>query len=137
VQGVAKEHSKWSPVAAVAFEYDPYNKLRHTTLWYEESASEEWPLSKNADWEDAPLPNEPFDYAAEPRRFYFEVEAVGQIPPNEIIFQGIKYLQEKLATVVRDLQERPQQSAGWGEGDGLLSPMRDDEFRFGGDVNGY
>ena len=148
-QGVAKEHSKWSPTAAVSFEYDPHNKLRHTTLWYEESASQEWPPSRNAEWEDPPLPNEPFDYNAEPNKFYFEVEAVGQIPPNEIIYQGIKYLQEKLATVVRDLQERDDREeefgvgrtngfGGWDDG-GLQSPMRidDDSYRFGGDVNGY
>src|SRR5271167_1840384 len=130
-QGVAKEHAKWSPVSAVSFEYDPHNKLRHTTLWYEESASQEWPPSRNAEWEDPPLPNEPFDYNAEPNKFYFEVEAVGQIPPNEVIYQGIKYLQEKLATVVRDLQER--------DDGGLQSPMGidDDSYRFGGDVNGY
>jgi DNA-directed RNA polymerase II subunit RPB3 len=144
---VAKEHAKWSPVSAVSFEYDPHNKLRHTTLWYEESSSAEWPASRNAEWEDPPLPNEPFDYNAEPNKFYFEVEAIGQIPTNEIIYQGIKYLQEKLATVVRDLQERndPEDDfgggrhngfgGGWDDG-GLQSPMRDVVDGFG-DVNGY
>lgn len=85
---------------------------------------------------------------AEPRKFYFEVEAVGQIPPNEIIYQGIKYLQEKLATVVRDLQERDDEGDdyagarhnGFGnwESGGLESPSRMDEgqYRFD-DVNGY
>jgi len=63
---------------------------------------------------------------------------VGQIPANEIIYQGIKYLQEKLATVVRDLQERGREGEfGWDAG-GLESPDRMDErgYRFD-DVNGY
>lgn len=41
-KGIAKEHAKWSPVSAVAFEYDPHNKLRHIDYWYEEDAKEEW-----------------------------------------------------------------------------------------------
>jgi DNA-directed RNA polymerase II subunit RPB3 len=132
-------------VSAVAFEYDPHNSLRHTTLWYEESAAVEWPLSRNAEWEEPPNPSDPFDYNAVPNRFYFEVEAIGQIPPNEIIYQGIKYLLEKLATVVHELQDKGameedrgrQNGFGWDDG-GLQSPMRidDDPYRFG-DVNGY
>lgn len=34
-QGIAKYHAKWSPLSAVGYEYDPHNKLRHTTYWYE------------------------------------------------------------------------------------------------------
>lgn len=48
-QGRALEHAKWSPVSAVGFEYDPYNKLKHTDLWFEVGTDpkDEWPISEN------------------------------------------------------------------------------------------
>lgn len=67
-KGIAKEHAKWAPTAAVGFEYDPWNKLKHTDLWYEKDKVEEWPESKNASWEEPPRDGEEFDYDAEPVR---------------------------------------------------------------------
>lgn len=34
-KGIAKHHAKWSPLSTVGYEYDPYNKLKHTDYWYE------------------------------------------------------------------------------------------------------
>jgi DNA-directed RNA polymerase II subunit RPB3 len=41
-KGIAKEHAKWAPSAAIGFEYDPSNKLRHLDYWYEEDPKKEW-----------------------------------------------------------------------------------------------
>lgn len=104
-KGIAKEHAKWSPCAAVGFEYDPWNKLKHTDYWYEVDANEEWPKSKNCDWEEQPDPEEKFDYKAKPNDFYFDVETVGNLPPNEVVLQGIATLQTKLASIVMELDK--------------------------------
>lgn len=123
-KGIAKEHAKWSPVSAVAFEYDPHNKLRHTSYWYEIDAKSEWPPSKFADWEDPPQEGEVFDYDAVPSRFYMDVESVGSMPPDEIMQQGIKYLQEKLAAVIKGLNGEDMGNGmddGYGD-QGMRSP---------------
>ena len=86
-QGIAKEHAKWSPCSAVAFEYDPYNKLRHTTYWYETDIRTEWPLSDNAQEEDPPRDDEPFDFNAKPNKFYIEIETDGSLSPQEVVMK--------------------------------------------------
>jgi DNA-directed RNA polymerase II subunit RPB3 len=115
-KGIAKEHAKWAPVSAVGFEYDPWNKLRHTDYWYEHDADEEWPKSKNAEWEEPPKENEPFDYNAKADRFYFNVETVGSVKPKDVVFKSIAKLQQKLAEVVMalDNDEQARHNAGYG-----------------------
>lgn len=71
----------------MSFEYDPYNKLRHTTHWFEVDERAEWPLSDNAKEEEPPRENEAFDYSAVPKRFYFEVETVGSVSPQEVVLK--------------------------------------------------
>ncbi|KAI1637091.1 DNA-directed RNA polymerase [Biscogniauxia mediterranea] len=118
-KGIAKEHAKWSPTAAVGFEYDPHNKLHHLDLWYEQDANAEWPKSKYADWEEPPAEGEPFDYNAVPSRFYYEVEGAGNIEPDAIIQEGIKELQKKLAGLIHGLGENDGMN---GDYDGPRSP---------------
>lgn len=147
-KGIAKEHAKWAPTSAVGFEYDPHNKLRHISYWYEEDPVKEWyaqprrkvlirricilteldyrPKGKNAEWEDPPRDNEPFDYDAVPSLFYFDVESVGSLEPDAIIHQGIKVLQQKLAAVIQEL-------TGSGGDDGTRAVNGDGML----DMNGY
>ncbi len=102
-KGIAIEHAKWAPTAAVGFEYDPHNKLRHMDLWYEEDPAKEWPKSKYADWEEPAQEGEPFNYDAVPGRFYFELESAGNMEPDAVVQEGIKVLQQKLAGIIAGL----------------------------------
>lgn len=105
-KGVGKEHSKWSPVSAVAFEYDPDNHLRHTSFWVEEDVNKEWPRSV---YSQGPYPDEnheiPYDPTAQPSRFYFTVETVGSLRPEEVLLQAINVLQSKLGAVQLSLEQ--------------------------------
>lgn len=107
-KGIAKEHAKWSPCSAVAFEYDPYNKLRHTTHWYEADPRAEWPVSENGQEEEPPREDEPFDFNAQPRQFYFDVETDGSLSPQEVVMRGLAELQTKLANLVLGLKAQPE-----------------------------
>ncbi|KAK0537041.1 RNA polymerase II subunit 3 [Tilletia horrida] len=102
-RGFGKEHAKWSPIAAVGFEYDPHNKLRHTSYWYELDAKAEWPESENAKHEDPPEEDAPFDYQAKANKFYFDVETTGSMDPAEIVETALQILQLKTAAVIQEL----------------------------------
>ncbi|KAJ4002057.1 insert subdomain of RNA polymerase alpha subunit [Lentinula boryana] len=103
-KGIAKEHAKWSPCSAVAFEYDPYNKLRHTSYWFETDEKAEWPLGENAREEEPLREDEPFDFNAKPTKFYFDVETDGSLGAQEVVMKGIAELQKKLASLVLALR---------------------------------
>lgn len=133
IQGISKEHAKWGPTSAVAFEYDPYNKLKHTSHWFEQDEKSEWPLSSNAIEETAPDDHDnTIDQFSEPTRFYFDVEGTGSLSPKDMVLQALKQLQNKLASIVLalndnnvdptnnvldDIDQQPQQSSNvddWG-----------------------
>jgi DNA-directed RNA polymerase II subunit RPB3 len=120
-KGIAKEHAKWAPTAAIGFEYDPHNKLRHTQLWYESDSKAEWPLTVNANMEDPPQEGDRFEYEAEPDQFYIDLEGTGVMPPDTILHNGIRTLQEKLANVIKGLGEdaAPDMMNGMGGGSPL------------------
>lgn len=103
-KGIAKMHAKWSPCSAIGFEYDPWNKFKHTSYWYEEDAEAEWPKSANIDWEEPPIENQ-FDYNAKPDKFYLNVEMVGQLRPDQVVERGVAVLQKKLAEIVLALDK--------------------------------
>ncbi|CDK25071.1 unnamed protein product [Kuraishia capsulata CBS 1993] len=127
-KGIAKEHAKWSPCSAIGFEYDPWNKLKHTDLWYEEDVEAEWPASSNRDWEEPPVPDAKFDYAAKPDKFYFNVETVGSLKPNEVVNKGIIELQNKIANIVMELRQFDRSRNGQANGSGA-------ETNYGGETN--
>ena len=79
--------------------------MKHTDYWHEVDAEAEWPRSENCEWEEAPDPETPFDYAAKPGNFYMDVETVGNLPPNEVVIRGIETLQLKLAGIAVELNK--------------------------------
>lgn len=48
--------------------------------------------------------DEPFNYDAVPTRFFFDVETVGGLDPDQIVNKGIQTLQQKLAGVIQELR---------------------------------
>ena len=50
-----------------------------------------------------PNPDEPFNYDAVPTRFFYDVETVGGLEPDQIVTQGISILQRKLAEIIKEL----------------------------------
>lgn len=80
-------------------------------------------MSEYAAYEDPPQEGEPFDYDAEPNRFYVRVETSGCLPPDTIVQEGVKVLQQKLAGLIHELTEgEGGAAAGGGNYNGPQSP---------------
>ena len=44
-------------------------------------------MSKNAEEEEPPRDDEPFDFNAKPNKFYMDVETVGSLSPQEVVMR--------------------------------------------------
>jgi DNA-directed RNA polymerase II subunit RPB3 len=75
-----------------------------------------------------------FDYDAVPSRFFFDVETVGGLDPDQIVTQGIKTLQVKLATIIKELRGGGDDLNGQDYG-GAQSPQMHGEY--GGPDQGF
>lgn len=80
------------------------------------------PISENAKQEIPPPPDAPFDFDAQPDKFYFDVESVGNLEPDAIVQQGIKVLQNKLAFIIQELSGTRGDGDANGDGGGARSP---------------
>lgn len=107
VKGKGKKHAKWSPVTAVAFGYDPGNRLGHTKYWSEQDVNREWPKEWFAQENtETQVEEKAMDYAEEPGVFYFNVEVVrGCLSPFQVLVRGLRALREKFQTIRAVLDE--------------------------------
>ncbi|CAI4217706.1 unnamed protein product [Parascedosporium putredinis] len=95
-KGIAKEHAKWMPTSA---------------------AQEQVRRVGGAASRGGTL-----DYNAVPDRFYFEVEGVGVLDPDEIVQGGITVIQQKIAELIHVITGRDPENAAENEYGGPRSP---------------
>jgi DNA-directed RNA polymerase II subunit RPB3 len=83
---------------------------------------------KNANYDNPQAEGEQFDFQAQPSRFFFNIETVGGLEPDTVMQQGIKVLQQKLASVIQELSGQGGDADGFNDRSG--SPRQNG-------INGY
>lgn len=73
------------------------------------------PKSQYERFEEPAQEGVPFDYDAQPERFYFTVESVGNHEPDQIVQQSIQVMQKKLAQCLKELTEDSSGMNGGGD----------------------